>query len=464
MEVLVRPLLLRPRKASLHLYSYQQEGVNWLTTRSAAILADDMGLGKTVQAIAAAEELFRAGSIRQALVVCPNSLLATWENELTRWAPDLTRVRLTPASKDRDRVWQALENRVHVLLTNYEQLRSPVTSLLEREVELIIADEAHRARNMHAAVTRGLCRLSFSRIWALTGTPIERDPSDLTTLLSIIDPGRHAPSDVLLGPGAIRSQARPFLLRRRKVDVLDDLPRVIENRQVLDLTPTQRRSYKRSIERFASRRDGQRHFLELLNMLLEICDADPTTGSSVKIERAVEILHDIARANEKAIVFSYLLKPLDRLQVLLSNVAVDVFRIDGSMPPEERESAIKGFREASDSGVLLASSRVGSEGLTLTEANHVIFLNEWWNPSSNDQARDRVVRIGQKRTVVVYRFRCRDTVEELLERVLTNKREMVREIVDVLSLPKPSQDDLIAQMQLHISDIHKTVLDGRETN
>lgn len=430
---LLLPLVLPPPSLN-HLFPYQLEGRSWLLQRQAALLADDMGLGKTLQVISALQELARGKADPRFLIICPRSLLANWQAEFVKWAPELWVVRSTPAASHSEATWRALLGRTHVLVTSYEQLRDMPASLKDTVFGVVVADEAHRIRNAEAQVTKGFTTLKRDAFWALTGTPIERHPEDLLTLLSLMDQRRFSRRDAALAPAQIRSRARPYLLRRLKKDVQADLPPVVDNLQWLDLAPAQRRSYVTALGDARKYQHDQGRFLLLINKLREICDFDPETGQSAKIDRIVEIV-DLARANEeKVVVFSYLLKPLALLQELLGK-KIDrdaVCVLTGELSSEERTRVLGRFKSSPQVSALLASTRVGGEGLTLTEANHVVFLNEWWNPSSNAQARDRVMRIGQQKTVFVHRFRCKSTIEEALEGILHEKAEVFDQIVDAL--------------------------------
>ena len=430
---LIRPLLLDPPDLDA-LYPFQRRGVEWLAGRSGGILADDMGLGKTVQVIAAMRLLFNRAALRSALVVCPKGLLATWEREFDRWAPELGVAVLTPPAPIREHAWKAVSGRRHVLLTNYEQLRDPPAILQRDAPDIIVADEAHRLRNRDARITSGSFRLARGRFWALTGTPLERNLDDLATLLSLVAPKRFSPGDGKLPPSSLRSRARPYVLRRRKEDVLEELPPVLDTTEVLELSVAQARAYRAAVTQHRRAR-GTGDELALLTRLQTVCDLDPESGRSSKVERILQLLERIRAQNERAVVFSHRIEPLRELQRRIAGRwgPEAAMLLIGEMENDERDRAVTHFRRNAQALALLASSRVGGEGLTLVEANHVFLFNQWWNPSANDQARDRVVRIGQRRKVRVHRFCCRDTIEEALERILASKRELFADAVERLA-------------------------------
>ena len=430
---LLYPLLLDPPDLR-ELYPFQSQGVQWLIGRTGGILADDMGLGKTVQAITAIRLLFNRAQLRTALVVCPKSLIATWEREFDRWAPELGVAVITPPARIREGAWKAVSGRRHVLLTNYEQLREIPDILRRVPPDLIVADEAHRLRNRDARVTAGSFRLEPKRFWALTGTPLERDLEDLATLLSLVAPKSFTPNDGRLHPSSLRSRARAYILRRRKKEVLEELPAVLDTTEILELSEPQERAYWATVRQHR-RTGGKGDELALLTRLQAICDIDTQTRGSCKIERILHLLSRIHEQQEKAVVFSYRLEPLRELKRRIVDQwgREAAVLLVGEMGGEERDRAVTHFREDNRPLALLASSRVGGEGLTLVEANHVFLLNQWWNPSANDQARDRVLRIGQRHKVRVYRFLCRGTIEEALERILESKRALFDNAVERLA-------------------------------
>lgn len=206
---------------------------------------------------------------------------------------------------------------------------------------------------------------------------------------------------------------------------------MLDATEMLELSEAQIQAYRSAVEMY--RQTGERgNELALLTQLQTICDLDPKSRQSCKVERTLDLLDRIRAHREKMVVFSYRLEPLRELHRRITRrwglEAVGL--LVGEMNDGERERAVARFRSDDRVMALLTSSRVGSEGLTLVEANHVLLFNQWWNPSANDQARDRVVRIGQQRKVRVYRFCCRGTIEEHMERIFTSKRMLFDSAVE----------------------------------
>lgn len=438
---LLRPLLTATRPEE-PLFSYQRRGVAWLIGRRRALLADDMGLGKTLQTIAALRRLARTGAVAGALVVAPRTLVANWEKELAQWAPELAVTRVTPEGSRSEEVWRSRLGRAHVIITTYEQVRTPPDSLIERTPDLVIADEAHKLRNRSSQTNAGFRRLRPGRLWMLTGTPVERDAEDLASLLSLLEPARFSTDDAKLGQGALRSRARPYALRREKKDVLADLPPVLKIHEVVDLSDSQRAAYTQVVRRA---RKGEQNFLAVFNQLRMICDLDPVSGASSKLDRIEELLSSVAEAGEKAIIFSYTIDPLRVLLGRLGGLGLRGLLFTGEMSLNARSETLAEFQGSPDVVALLASSRLASEGLTLTDANNVFFVNRWWNPSNNQQAEDRVVRVGQTLPVNVYTFTCRHTVEDTLERILLEKGLTFDTLVKQLSAAPDELSELFTE-------------------
>lgn len=429
---LIRPLCL-PLRITDSLYKYQRDGAAWLLTHRKAILADDMGLGKTAQAIRALQRLIRNGRVTWALVVAPGTLLTNWTDEIARWAPELITDVLAPNVADREKAWRRARNRCHISICSYEQYRVAGAAAEAAQPDLIIADEAHRLRTDASMISAQFRASRCDAKWLLTGTPIENQSEDLAILMSVLDPDRFSITDAELHESSLRARVRPYLLRRRKDQVLADLPPVEEVNETLSLSVEQKDAYNAEIAHAGT---SQKSFLALFNRLRSICDFDEISGASTKVDRAVELIVAAQAEGHKAVVFSYLLAPLELLAKRLSSVRVDFAVLTGEMSLSERGAAVAKFKGDSACTALLASMRVASEGLTLTEASVVIFINRWWNPSANAQARDRVVRIGQTKAVTVFSFTCRGTVEERIPRILEDKQGTFDNVVENLASEK----------------------------
>lgn len=434
------PLLL-PRRVTDDLYPFQRSGVAWLLLHDRAILADDMGLGKTVQVIAALRRLFRSGSVISCLVVAPKTICKNWEVEARRWAPELLVRKYAPSSRHGlAGNWKQSLTRTHMLIASYEDVRAPADDLLDHPPDVVVADEAHRLRKSDSLAHKGLRRISSERLWALTGTPIERDSDDLAGLLSLLEPNRFAVDDARLGIEVLRARARPYILRRLKDSVLPELPPVTERTEEIPLSATQRAAYSSASQGV---RTGE--WLALFNDLRTICDMDPATGESSKLDRATELITTITNQGSKCVVFSYTLAPLRALQQRLRTELGDVATLlTGDLDLDQRERVVQRFCSDPQCSVLLASMRVASEGLTLTEANHAIFINRWWNPSTNSQAVDRIVRIGQRKPVTIHYLTCKNTVEDRLQPLLDRKELTFAQLIDALQHRPDIAEQLLA--------------------
>lgn len=425
------PLLL-PLHIDDDLYPFQRTGVAWLIRHRRAILADDMGLGKTIQVIAALRRMFRHGRINSCLVVAPRTLITNWLSESAKWAPELIIHRLdftdstfTPAH------WRGAVARGHILLASYEDLRGLWDDLTEQPPDIIVADEAHRLRKADSLAHQAIRRIPSPWFWALTGTPVERDAEDLACLLSLLYPTRFAINDHRLGTTSLRARARPHLLRRTKKDVLPELPAVEERFEALPLHPKQRTAYDNEISNFTeSARSG---YLPLFSRLRSICDLDQPSGASAKLDRILQIVTDASDKGNKTVIFSYTIDPLRALLLRFRSECGNAAEmLIGEMSLARRGDAVNRFKSDPNCYALLASMRVAAEGLTLTEANNVVFVNRWWNPSTNSQAVDRVVRIGQRKPVTVHYLTCLDTVEDRLQPMLSRKKMTFDQLIDAL--------------------------------
>ena len=426
----VLPLLL-PLIVTDDLYPFQRRGVAWLLRNKRGILADDMGLGKTVQVIAALRRLFRMGRVMSSIIVAPRTLLSNWVIEIDRWAPELITDRYRGGDTESNTLQLSRMFQTHIVLMSYEEARDPSLEMIRQPPDIVIADEAHRLRNSQSLAHQGLRRLPVDRFWALSGTPVENDPQDLASLLSLLEPAAFSVDDHRDGVVSLRSRARPYLLRRTKKTVQPELPRPVISQEVVALSDVQRAAYDQLVADYSPTEPGAS--LRLFNSLRRTCDLDESTGVSSKLTRAIEIVRGALSRNDKVVVFSYTIAPLRALLTRLRSELGDVAGLlIGDQSLQRRERVVAKFKDDPRFVVLLASMKVGGEGLTLIEANHVIMVNRWWNPSTNEQAIDRVVRLGQTKPVTVYYLTCEHTVEERLQPLLDRKKMTFSELIDAL--------------------------------
>lgn len=424
------------------LMPFQVDGVRTLTLSDKLLLADDMGLGKTVQVIAALRILIVKGTIENALVVAPASVLDQWRQELLKWAPEL-RVMIIRGSPG-DRAWQWLTN-VHVAIVSYETLRSDFTGNLQSPVRrktwgVLAADEAQRikSRNPTSDAVKGLQR---HRSWALTGTPLENSEEELASIVEFVDHGELV-SQYHYSPGAkLQKRHRELQLRRKKADVLKDLPPKLTTKLAIELLPSQRRSYDRA------EREGVvylrelgtdvrvQHVLELIQRLKQICNAEPETGESSKFEDVKRRVESLSRQGHKALVFSQYVSNGFGVDAMASKLReFDPLTFTGQLAPEERREVIRRFRADDRHRALIVSLRSGGVGLNLQVASYVFHLDRWWNPAVERQAEDRSHRYGQSVPVHVFKYSCTDTIEERIDRILESKQELFGKLVDDVTI------------------------------
>lgn len=418
---------------------HQIVGTKWLSQRSVGVLADDMGLGKTLQAIAALEGMHRSGRIKNILVVCPKSVIGVWEAEISIWAPWLCTVALYSGITSKE--WNIVSTQCQVAIINYEAIRR--TRPDPGSFDLVVFDEIHKLKNPKSINYSVAYNLKPKFAWGLSGTPLENNTGDLVAILHLLDRKRISFNDKHLPSPSLRSLASNYFLRRKKDVISRELPEVIEKTELIPLTMEQRIAYTNITQDVRMANLGE--WIAKFNKLREICDYDPSTKQSSKINRVMVIVEAIRELGEKVLVFSYRIEPLRLLynQLVSNHNSNSVAMITGQTKSALRNSIVQTFQSQTLPFVLLCSTRATAEGLTLTAANHVVFLNEWWNPAVNKQARDRVYRIGQTKPVYVYRLRSHGTVESRLDEILKTKSALFNEIIGRLSTADISEKSTI---------------------
>ena len=412
-------------------YPYQMEGVAFLMPRHAALLADEMGLGKTGQAILALRLLFQAGLIRRGLIVCPKPLVSNWSRELRTWAENLPFEVIGGGAAQRRSFW--LVSNCPLKVTNYELLTRDADFLGDERVvfDVVVLDEAQRIKNRESKTAQVVRAIHRHRSWALTGTPIENRPEDLVNLFAFVDPGRIPPDTPAKRLPQLTGDC---ILRRTKDDVLTDLPPKTIRDAYLELTPAQRRSYilaeKEGVVQLNSLGETItiQHVFELVMRLKQICNFDPLTGHSAKLEQLQADLTEIAESGRKALVFSQWVEPLKLLAKALEPLGPLQFH--GRVSARERQTVLERFRSDPSKHVILMSYGAGSVGLNLQFTNYVFLFDRWWNPAVEDQAINRVHRIGQRQPVFVTRFITPETIEGRIAEVLDRKRQLFNELLE----------------------------------
>ena len=429
------------------LMPFQEDGVRALMASDRLLLADDMGLGKTVQVIAALRVLRHRGDIHSALVAAPASLLDQWRGELRKWAPELSAIIIRGSASDRRWQWQA---ETDVTLVSYETLRSDFDGNTQAPVrrkvwDVVVADEAQRIKNRNDT-SRSLKGLNRVRSWALTGTPIENHEEELASILEFVDHDKEGPSKRYQPGPELFSRHRQLQLRRKKGDVLEDLPEKQVTLLPIELHPTQRASYDKAEQegvvylRSLGRDITIQHVLELITRLKQICNADPMNGESSKLDDIGDRLESLVGQGHRALVFSQYTSDTAGVAAAASQLRqFDPLVITGDVPPPDRPSIIERFKNNGEHQALIISLRAGGLGLNLQEASYVFHLDRWWNPAVERQAEDRTHRMGQTVKVNVIKYSCADTIEERIDAILARKQDLFDRLVDDVSIDLSSR-------------------------
>ncbi|HET6324173.1 MAG TPA: DEAD/DEAH box helicase [Planctomycetaceae bacterium] len=412
-------------------FAYQYEGIAWLFSQNSALLADEMGLGKTMQAITAIRLLLRSGQARRVLLICPKPLIPNWQREFKLWAEELPVILLEGDASRRKMLWTMPG--INVLIANYELMSRDLEELVDADfprIDLLVLDEAQRVKNRESRTAQVARSIPRKRSWALTGTPIENRPEELASLYEFLEvvPPRSNPDLKQL-----QKLSKTYILRRTKDLVLTDLPPRLDRDEHLEMTPAQQHAYKIAEKEGVIHLNelgdsiSVQHVFELVLRLKQITNFDPLTGESAKLDRLQAEMEEIAESNGKAILFSQWTKALDWLNERLA--AFNPLIYHGGVPTAKREPVLNRFRDDPNSHLLLMSYGTGAVGLNLQFAGYVFLFDRWWNPAVEDQAINRAHRIGQKNPVIVTRFISKDTIEERIDLVLRQKRELFASVL-----------------------------------
>ncbi|HWI50717.1 MAG TPA: DEAD/DEAH box helicase [Symbiobacteriaceae bacterium] len=442
---------------------YQERGLAWLAFLRrfglGACLADDMGLGKTIQLIALLLHERETGlATGPTLLVCPVSVVGNWRRELGRFAPSLRVLVHHGSGREEGEAFieQALAS--DVVITTYSLVGRDAEVLAKVAWNGLVADEAQNLKNPATQHARALHTMPGGYRIAMTGTPVENQLEDLWSIFRFLNPGllggveefrrayalpieRYHDAEAA---ARLRRHVGPFILRRLKSDptIVADLPEKLENAVSVTLSVEQAALYEAAVqetlERAAAAEGIQRHGAVLagLTRLKQICNhpaavggSSPLVGHSGKLERLAEMLREVLDEGDQALIFTQFAQFGARLQQLLSRqLGCTVLFLDGSTPQAERDRLIARF-QAGEAPLFVLSLKAGGVGINLTAATHVFHVDRWWNPAVEDQATDRAYRIGQTRRVMVYKLVTAGTLEERIDKLLTEKRALSDQVI-----------------------------------
>jgi SNF2 family DNA or RNA helicase len=449
---------------------YQQRGASWLAFLEqwglGACLADDMGLGKTIQLIALLLHLKEDDAIEEpTLLVCPTSVLGNWEREVKRFAPSLNVLVQHGEKRSQSTTFAKTANAVDLVITSYALVHRDLKTLKRVSWQGLVLDEAQNIKNPQAKQSQAVRELDAQFRIALTGTPVENRLSELWSIMDFLNPGylgprnffqrrfvvpieRYGDTDSLR---TLRSLVQPFILRRLKTDrtIIQDLPEKQENNVFCGLAPEQASIYQNLVERTLAEIESaegiQRHgmILALLTKLKQVCNhplllnknkkslPQITAQQSGKLQRLQEMVDELMAEGDRALIFTQFSEWGKLLKVYLEQqFNQEVLFLYGSTTKKQREAMVDRFQNDPQAPRLfILSLKAGGVGLNLTRANHVFHFDRWWNPAVENQATDRVFRIGQTRNVQVHKFVCTGTLEERVHEIIESKKALSEQIV-----------------------------------
>ncbi|MBP5972881.1 DEAD/DEAH box helicase [Brasilonema sp. CT11] len=461
----VEPL---PTPASFQgkLRPYQERGMAWLSFLErwglGACLADDMGLGKTIQFIAFLLHLKEQETLEKpTLLVCPTSVLGNWEREVNKFAPTLKVMQYHGDKRPKGKTFVEAVNKHDIVITSYPLIHRDLKSLQSVSWQIIVLDEAQNVKNSDAKQSQAVRQIESTFRIALTGTPVENRLQELWSILEFLNPGylgnkqffqrRFAIPIEKYGDAAslnqLRSLAQPFILRRLKTDrsIIQDLPEKQEMTVFCGLTAQQAQLYQKAVEESLAeieeaeglQRRGM--ILALLVKLKQICNHPShylkqdtlEQYHSGKLQRLQEMLEIVVASGDRALIFTQfaewgkLLKPY-----LEKQLGRETLFLYGSTQKKQREEMVDRFQhDPQGPPIMILSLKAGGVGLNLTRANHVFHFDRWWNPAVENQATDRVFRIGQTRNVQVHKFISTGTLEEKIHDMIESKKQLAEQVV-----------------------------------
>ena len=444
------------------LRDYQVTGVKWLYTLAktgfGGILADEMGLGKTIQVIYYIKQMLKDNENNKFLIVVPTSLAYNWDHEFDSFGSNIKR-KICVGNKDKRTKILSDLNDTNVIITTYGLLREDEELYNNLNFNTMVIDEAQNIKNNMAGITKVVKKVNAETKFALTGTPLENSILELWSIFDFIMPGYLASltkfqskykikdfdedSEILIK--GLSKQINPFILRRKKQDVVKELPDKLINDIYIELKDEQKKLYVAELERVKEEMEkiietegmNKARFLilQLLTKLRQIC-IDPSIvydnykDGSNKLEQLESIVNEYIKNNHKILIFSSFKTALNIVKEKLNKAKIKTYMIDGNVPAKDRIEMVDNFNNNDDVKVFLIMLKSGGTGLNLATADVVIHLDLWWNPQAENQATDRAHRIGQKNTVEVIHLITKGTIEEKILELQNKKRILSDKLID----------------------------------
>lgn len=454
--------LTLPKDELKILRDYQVTGVKWLYTLAktgfGGILADEMGLGKTIQVIYYIKQMLKDNENNKFLIVVPTSLAYNWDHEFDSFGSNIKR-KICVGNKDKRTKMLSDLNDTNVIITTYGLLREDEELYNNLNFNTMVIDEAQNIKNNMAGITKVVKKVNAETKFALTGTPLENSILELWSIFDFIMPGFLASltkfqskykikdfdedSEILIK--GLSKQINPFILRRKKQDVVKELPDKLINDIYIELKDEQKKLYVAELERVKEEMEkiietegmNKARFLilQLLTKLRQIC-IDPSIvydnykDGSNKLEQLESIVNEYIKNNHKILIFSSFKTALNIVKEKLNKAKIKTYMIDGSVPAKDRIEMVDNFNNNDDVKVFLIMLKSGGTGLNLATADVVIHLDLWWNPQAENQATDRAHRIGQKNTVEVIHLITKGTIEEKILELQNKKRILSDKLID----------------------------------
>jgi SNF2 family DNA or RNA helicase len=450
-----------PVSGLLHaeLRSYQQAGLNWLhflhEYELNGCLADDMGLGKTVQTIALLAGLFEKKKISISLIIAPVTTLANWEYELKRFAPDLKVIRHFGTNRNKD---EQLMKENQIILSSYHTVRNDIEYFSAFSLDYLILDEAQNIKNHSSQIYKAVKMLNSRHKLALSGTPVENNEVELWALMNFLNPGllgtvtefknRYIKTTDPAEPKndqtvVLRKKIHPFVLRRKKQDVLKELPEKEVITYFCEMADDQQEFYQATLKFYREKMENaidekgvEKSRITMFEGLLRLrqsalfpglIDSKYNAISACKFETAKDILDDLIREGHKILFFSQFIDTLKWVGNYLTEQGCPYCYLDGST--RNREEEITRFQTKDEVKVFLLSLKAGGVGINLHAANYVILFDPWWNPAVEAQAIDRCHRLGQMQKVTVYKLITKNSIEEKILKLQESKKKLFEELI-----------------------------------